>query len=146
MEVQKKYYRKLINTPFPEEYSREGVLQYIADTEVVEQFTKGYLKKNLKDYLTEEYMQEIWVQICQLPEEKLKDLYWQGPVSLRAFIIQMIKQNCISIKSRAYYHVIVPTKNTYHFTDWDNVQEGETPFLEVIRNNDLNDLNYEHSK
>lgn len=146
MKAQKKYFIKLLNTPFPEEYSREGVLQYIVDTEVVEQFIPGYLKENMNTYKAQEYYQEIWVQICSLSDEKLKDLHNQGPVSLRAFIITLVKQNCISKNSRAYYHVVVPNKKTFHFTDWDGLTEDEVPFLDTVRNNDLNDLSYECNK
>lgn len=51
----------------------------------------------------QEYIQEIWLQICEIQEDKLIDLYTEN--KLKAYVSGLIHRNVKSNTSPAYTHI-----------------------------------------
>lgn len=86
------------------------------------------MKKPLTNELVQEYIQEIWVQIAEIPQAKWDDLYDQGKAAITAFISALIHNNCISVKSKAYRHIRKPKLNEVRLSDleWEALDEDGT--------------------
>ena len=87
--------------------NREDTLIYIHSLQFVENYVKKLMYKE-DDYLYDDYVSECYLQICELSEEKIKDLWTQGTKNdnakaLRGFISGLIYRNVKSTNSRAYY-------------------------------------------
>lgn len=114
--------------------NRDETIQYIYDLGLVE----GYLGKLIyqsdkEDY--DDFLQEIWVQVCEIPEEKWEKLWAQGTKNdgakaVRGYISGLIHRNVRSKNSRLYYKI----KKHY---------EKEIPFSEYLGADGLFNLNEE---
>lgn len=85
--------------------SRDEILKELHDTEFVEKYTREKLKQ--QEYL-DDYIQEVWLILCQLPEEKLQELYAQeGTINgVRRFAAGVICRTVASQTSDAYYRLV----------------------------------------
>lgn len=122
--------------------NRDDVLDFIIRTDLVNWYTTFLLKEPITSDFVQDYIQEIWVQLSEISQEKWQDLYDQGKAAITAFVAGIIHNNCISVKSRAYYHIKKPTINEVHFTSdqWLAFDEdGSTPFTLQNNNNDYNE-------
>ena len=63
--------------------------------------TSGFITQTDEEY--QEYIQEIWLQICEIQEDKLIDLYKEN--KLKAYISGLIHRNVKSNTSPAYTHI-----------------------------------------
>lgn len=109
---------------------KEDILDYLYRTKIVPYYCTYLLQMKETEYECEEYMQEIWLQICNLSEKKLQDLYFQGKTALTAYIAVLIRQNCKSQTSPAYCRVRKENKKYIHVNDreWELYDEyGEFP-------------------
>jgi hypothetical protein len=50
-------------------------MDYILRTDLVNWYTTYLMKKPITAELVQEYIQEIWVQIAEIPQAKWDDLY-----------------------------------------------------------------------
>lgn len=85
-----KILNELLNSGFIEWYT----LQLMSKT-------SGFIMQNDEEY--QEYIQEIWLQICEIQEDKLIDLYTEN--KLKAYISGLIHRNVKSNTSPAYTHI-----------------------------------------
>lgn len=117
---------------------RDSIINYLYDTRIVPWYTTYLLQKKVDDVEVQEYMQEIWLQICNLSEEKLQDLLEQGKTALTAYIAVLIKQNCKSANSPAYCHIRKPEKRYVHIQDKDwKLYDEEGEFPDYLKNGAL---------
>lgn len=81
---------------------REEILKELYDCEFVEKYTR---EKCLQQEYVEDYIQEVWLIICQIPEEKLIKLYAQENTinGVRKFVAGIICRTVASQTSEAYY-------------------------------------------
>ena len=63
--------------------------------------TSGFIMQTDEEY--QEYIQEIWLQICEIQEDKLIDLYKEN--KLKAYVSGLIHRNVKSNTSPAYTHI-----------------------------------------
>ena len=63
--------------------------------------TSGFIMQTDEEY--QEYIQEIWLQICEIQEDKLIDLYNEN--KLKAYVSGLIHRNVKSNTSPAYTHI-----------------------------------------
>lgn len=82
--------------------SKEDILQYIVDTHLVEWYATKLLKLPETNEEAKEYIQELYLYICEIPEDKWRDLYKQGLAAITAFVSGLIIRNCISSTSPTY--------------------------------------------
>lgn len=130
---------------FPKEYNREELIEYIINTNLVEWYTCKLFKKTVDNYYVQEYIQEIWVQILQLTDDKLRQLWQQGYPAVTAFISTIIRQNVISVNSPAYMHIRNHNDKLIHvdtdvwdeMVDWDEKPDivKEIIQLDEMKNN-----------
>lgn len=88
--------------------SREKILDELVKSGFIEWYTlqlmsktSGFILQTNKEY--QEYIQEIWLQICEIQEDKLIDLYNEN--KLKAYISGLIHRNVKSNTSPAYTHI-----------------------------------------
>ena len=88
--------------------SREKILDELVKSCFIEWYTlqlmsktSGFIVQTDEEY--QEYIQEIWLQICEIQEDKLIDLYNEN--KLKAYISGLIHRNVKSNTSPAYTHI-----------------------------------------
>ena len=88
--------------------SREKILDELVKSCFIEWYTlqlmsktSGFIVQTDEEY--QEYIQEIWLQICEIQEDKLIDLYTEN--KLKAYISGLIHRNVKSNTSPAYTHI-----------------------------------------
>lgn len=86
--------------------SRNEILQFVYDLNLVPAYTRQLA--NSSDWAQiEDITQEIWVQICEVPEEKWQILLGQGTKNdsfkaVRGYISGLIYRNVKSANSKVY--------------------------------------------
>ena len=116
--IKNKWYNGWVHHSAPlKSSSRDDILDYIYRTDLVNWYVTYLLHKGIDNELTKEYISEIWLQLCEISQNKWLDLYEQGKAAITAFVAGLIHNNCISVNSKAYYHIKKPTINEVHFTD-----------------------------
>lgn len=103
--------------------NKNDTLNYIYDLGLVQ----GYLGKLIyntdkEDY--DDYFQEIFLQLCEVPEEKWQKLWEQGTKNdgakaIRGYVSGLIHRNVRSKNSRLYYKL-------------KKYKEREVPFSEYL--------------
>lgn len=88
--------------------SREKILNELVKSCFIEWYTlqlmsktSGFIVQTDEEY--QEYIQEIWLQICEIQENKLIDLYNEN--KLKAYVSGLIHRNVKSNTSPAYTHI-----------------------------------------
>ena len=88
--------------------NREKILNELVNSCFIEWYTlqlmsktSGFILQTDEEY--QEYIQEIWLQICEIQEDKLIDLYREN--KLKAYISGLIHRNVKSNTSPAYTHI-----------------------------------------
>ena len=88
--------------------SREKILNELVNSGFIEWYTlqlmsktSGFIVQTDEEY--QEYIQETWLQICEIQEDKLIDLYKEN--KLKAYVSGLIHRNVKSNTSPAYTHI-----------------------------------------
>lgn len=81
---------------------REDILEWIVAIHLVEWYTTYLLKRSIEQGDTADKIQEIYLEICKVPQEKWDDLYEQGVYSISAYISGLIHRQIISDSSTLY--------------------------------------------
>lgn len=99
-----KYYGGWVHTAdLPLESSdRDTVIQWLWDSELVQWYTTWLLQRDIEDEYVQDVIGELWVMICEIPQEKWDFLYAQGKMSISAYITGLIHQQVISTNSKIY--------------------------------------------
>jgi len=97
------YNKRMLTDELPLESSnRDVVVQWITDTHIVEWYITYLLQKPLDSFDMEDKVQEIYLQVCEVKQEKWDELFEQGRFSVAAYVMGIIHQQCISVKSKVY--------------------------------------------
>ena len=83
-------------------YEKDVVIKWIYDTHLVEWYTTYLMKKSIEEDGVEDRIQELFLMICEIPEEKWKGLYAQGQYAISAYVTGIIHQQIISVNSAIY--------------------------------------------
>ena len=94
--------------------------------------TSGFILQTDEEY--QEYIQEIWLQICEIQEDKLIDLYKEN--KLKAYVSGLIHRNVKSNTSPAYTHIRKQNNKYIRKSDDDWEKYSDT--------NDISYLSMEH--
>ena len=81
---------------------KDVVIKWIYDTHLVEWYTTYLMKKSIEEDGVEDRIQELFLMICEIPEEKWKGLYAQGQYAISAYVTGIIHQQIISVNSAIY--------------------------------------------
>lgn len=86
---------------------RDEILNYLIKSNFVTSYTKKLVYLSDKDNLQDDYISEVWLQICEIPEEKWLELYNRRPnqdefYDIRNFVSVIIRNTVRSTTSSAY--------------------------------------------
>lgn len=89
--------------------NRDEILQYIYDL----QFVPNYVRKlaNSEDWsILNDEIQDIWLQLCEVKDEKWQTLLAQGTKTdsfkaVRGYVSGLVYRNVKSKNSKVYYHL-----------------------------------------
>ena len=86
---------------------REKVLKYLYDSNFVKYFVKKLMYPEDIEDLYEDFLQEVYFQLCEVPEEKWLELYNRRPnqdefYDIRNWCSVLIKNTVRSTTSSAY--------------------------------------------
>lgn len=104
MKLKNKYYDKtcLTNELKLGSGDRDSIVKWVYDTHVVEWYSTYLLKKPIDDDL-EDKIQEIYLMICEISQDKWNELYEQGQYAISAYVTGIIHQQLLSDTSAIYY-------------------------------------------
>lgn len=83
--------------------NRDDVLIWITKTNLVEWYVTYLLKRSIEQGDTADKIQEIYLEICNVPQEKWDDLYEQGVYSISAYVSGLIHRQIVSNTSKVYF-------------------------------------------
>ena len=88
---------------------RDDLLIYLKNLGLVENYTRKLALSNDWEQIDDE-IGEIWLQICEIPQEKWDKLLLQGTQSdrfkaVRGFVAGLIHRNIRSTNSKLYYRL-----------------------------------------
>lgn len=82
---------------------RETIIKWIYDIHIVEWYSTFLTHKRLEDDMTlQDKVQEIYLMICEISQEKWNELYEQGFYSISAYVTGIVHQQLISKTSNCY--------------------------------------------
>ena len=86
---------------------REKVLKYLYDSNFVKYFVKKLMYPEDIEDLYEDFLQEVYFQLCEVPEEKWQELYNRRPnqdefYDIRNWVSVLIRNTVRSTTSSAY--------------------------------------------
>ena len=84
-------------------------MQWLADTHWVDGCTVQSMSPLDYPY-AKDYIQEIWLQILSVPQDKMMEIWYHGKASFVSYIKTLIKRNVFSDSSNLYNHVRKPGK------------------------------------
>jgi len=85
-----------------ESSDRNDIVQWIYDTHLVEWYTTYLLKQPLDAEDVEDKIQEIFVELCEIPQQRWNEIYLQGQYAVSAFVTGVIHQQIISVNSHIW--------------------------------------------
>ena len=86
---------------------RDIILNYLIKSNFVESYTKKLVYPSDKADLQDDFLQEVWLQICEIPEKKWEEITRNNtnPDSMygvRNFVSVVIRNTIVSTTSAAY--------------------------------------------
>lgn len=86
---------------------RDKVLKYLYKSGFVQFYTKKLLYREDINDLYEDYLQEVWLQICEIPEKKWEELYNKRDnqdefYDIRNWLSVLIRNTVVSTTSAAF--------------------------------------------
>lgn len=103
--IKNKYYKEWVHTADLDlkNDDRESILNWIYKTNLVPWYSTYILQKPYDDDLVQDLIGELYLIICEIKEEKWKELYAQGKFAISGYVTGIIKQQLYSDSSRIYY-------------------------------------------
>lgn len=125
----------------PKTYDYEGIIEWLVNSYWVENYIRKLKGPHFK-YI-DDFIQEVWVQILQVPHEKIVSAFQIGKPRLVAFIKQIINNQCNSVNSYAYKNIQAWDAKHISLTDvqWgllDSEIDEDYEFDTEIKKNEIN--------
>ena len=110
--------------------TKDRIMKWMADTKYIEGFIHKRIHPLDKDYI-DDYIQEVWLQILELDEEKIVEIYKSGKGRFTNYIKALIMNNIRSTCSNLYKHIRQPRVNEVYLTDEQWVEMIENDGTEI---------------
>lgn len=117
--------------------SRDSILDELVKSGFIEWYTlqlmsktSGFIVQTDEEY--QEYIQEIWLQICEIQDDKLIDLYNEN--KLKAYVSGLIHRNVKSNTSPAYTHIRKQNNKYIRKSDDDWEKYSDTNDISYLNN------------
>ena len=86
---------------------RDIILDYLIKSNFVESYTKKLVYPSDKENLQDDFIQEVWMQICEIPEKKWEEITRNNTnpdqmYGVRNFVSVVIRNTVVSTTSAAY--------------------------------------------
>lgn len=86
---------------------RDEIINYLVESGFVENYCKKLVYSSDKSEFQNDFIQEVWLQICEIPEKKWKEIMKNNTNSdrmygVRNFVSVVIRNTVISTTSSAY--------------------------------------------
>ena len=86
---------------------RDIILDYLIKSNFVESYTKKLVYPSDKENLQDDFLQEVWLQICEIPEKKWEEITRNNTnpdqmYGVRNFVSVVIRNTVVSTTSAAY--------------------------------------------
>ena len=86
---------------------RDIILDYLIKSNFVESYTKKLVYPSDKADLQDDFIQEVWLQICEIPEKKWEEITRNNTnpdqmYGVRNFVSVVIRNTVVSTTSSAY--------------------------------------------
>ena len=86
---------------------RDIILDYLIKSNFVESYTKKLVFPSDKENLQDDFLQEVWLQICEIPEKKWKEIMKNNTnpdrmYGVRNFVSVVIRNTVVSTTSAAF--------------------------------------------
>ena len=86
---------------------RDIILDYLIKSNFVESYTKKLVYPSDKENLQDDFIQEVWLQICEIPEKKWEEITRNNTnpdqmYGVRNFVSVVIRNTVVSVTSSAY--------------------------------------------
>lgn len=94
---------KLLTNP-PEPLTRDSLMQWLSDTGWVEGFIGKRISPLDRAYF-DDYVQECWVQILEVPPEKILEIWYRGKGKFVNYIKSIVMNNIYSLSSHLYKNI-----------------------------------------
>ena len=118
---------------------RDKVLKYLYESGFVQFYTKKLLYREDINDLYEDYLQEVWLQICEIPEKKWEEIMRNNTnpdqmYGVRNFVSVVIRNTVVSTTSAAFRKLKKQNTVAKQMTDgeWNylanTVQDNQTMF------------------
>ena len=82
--------------------NRDDVLIWLTKTHLIEWYVTYLLKRDIDSCDVKDKIQDIYLEICSVPQEKWDDLYEQGVYSISAYVSGLIHRQIVSDTSKVY--------------------------------------------
>ena len=103
MKKNKYYSEPVLTEKIPLETSdRDTVIKWIYDIHIVEWYSTYLLKKKIDDDLADK-IQEIYLMLCEIGQDKWNELFEQGKFAISAYVTGVIHQQLYSSTSAIFY-------------------------------------------
>lgn len=86
---------------------RDIILDYLIKSNFVESYTKKLVYPSDKENLQDDFISEVWLQICEIPEKKWEEIMRNNTNSdqmygVRNFVSVVIRNTVVSTTSAAF--------------------------------------------
>lgn len=86
---------------------RDEIINYLVESGFVENYCKKLVYPSDKENLQDDFISEVWLQICEIPEKKWKEIMKNNTNSdqmygVRNFVSVVIRNTVVSTTSAAF--------------------------------------------
>lgn len=96
-----KEYIAMLNSK-PKSSDRNDILNWLYNTGLVKNYIKRLEYKDIDEETLNDEIQEVWLMICEIPQDKWDNLFIQGTTPIKAFISGLIFRQIHSNSSPVY--------------------------------------------
>lgn len=109
----------------PKSGNRDDIIKWLYDIKIVENKTTSILKKPADDEDVADLIQELYLILCEITQDKWDELYEQGDYIITAYVSSLIYQQLISDTSDIYYKYsrYKNTQKTMDESFWEKYDE-----------------------
>ena len=123
MRRNKYYTERVLTSEIPlKDGKRDTILQWLYDTHLVEWYVTYLLQRKLSSHDVEDKIQEIYLMLAEITQEKWTELYNQGIPSVSAYAAGLIHSQIVSSSSKIYktYNLYKTMEITQDETFWND--------------------------
>lgn len=119
------YNKKVDSEVRPKSSKMQDIVEWVYKTHLVEYYVTLNFNKPMTNPDCQDYCQEIYLQLCEIPQEKWDEVWEYGFIGLRGYVCQLIKNNNISETSVAYRSIRRSVKDWLIYESFDDIASPE---------------------